>query len=65
MIGAAKVLNEITGEIVDAAYKLHTRLGSGLLESSCERVPGPVPAVASGNHRDTEATERARRVRDK
>ena len=30
--------NEITGEIVDAAYRLHTRLGPGLLESVYETV---------------------------
>ena len=30
--------NEITGEIVDAAYKIHTRLGAGLLESVYEAV---------------------------
>ncbi|MBI4468412.1 MAG: GxxExxY protein [Acidobacteria bacterium] len=33
-----KALNEITGEIVDAAFKLHTRLGPGLLESVYEVV---------------------------
>jgi GxxExxY protein len=27
-------INEITGEIVDAAYKLHSRLGPGLMESA-------------------------------
>ncbi len=37
-MGAAKVLDEITGEIVDAAYKLHTGLGPGLLESVYETV---------------------------
>lgn len=31
-------LDEITGEIVDAAYKLHTHLGPGLLESVYEAV---------------------------
>lgn len=31
-------LNEITGEIVDAAYQIHTRLGPGLLESVYEAV---------------------------
>ena len=31
-------IDEITGEIVDAAYKLHTRLGPGLLESVYEAV---------------------------
>lgn len=31
-------LNRITGEIVDAAYKLHTALGPGLLESVYEAV---------------------------
>jgi GxxExxY protein len=30
--------NEISGEIVDAAYKIHTRLGPGLFESVYERV---------------------------
>ena len=29
---AARVLDEITGGIVDAAYKLHTGLGPGLVE---------------------------------
>ena len=29
-------INEITGEIVDVAYALHTRLGPGLLESVYE-----------------------------
>ena len=31
-------IDDITGEIVDAAYKLHTRLGPGLLESVYEVV---------------------------
>jgi GxxExxY protein len=31
-------LNEISGEIVDAAFKMHTQLGPGLLESVYERV---------------------------
>ena len=31
-------IDDITGEIVDAAYKLHTRLGPGLLESVYEMV---------------------------
>ena len=30
--------NEITGEIVDAAFKIHTELGAGLLESVYEAV---------------------------
>jgi GxxExxY protein len=30
--------NEISREIVDAAYKIHTRLGAGLLESVYEAV---------------------------
>ena len=30
--------NEITGQIVDAAYKIHTTLGPGLLESVYEAV---------------------------
>jgi len=30
--------NEISGDIVDAAYKVHTRLGPGLLESVYEAV---------------------------
>jgi GxxExxY protein len=29
-------INEITGQIVDAAIKVHTRLGPGLLESAYE-----------------------------
>lgn len=35
---AARELDEITGMIVDAAYKLHTGLGPGLLESVYEAV---------------------------
>jgi iron complex transport system substrate-binding protein len=35
---ATKILDDITGEIVDAAYKLHTGLGPGLLESVYEAV---------------------------
>jgi iron complex transport system substrate-binding protein len=31
-------INEITGEIVDAAYHIHTRLGPGLLESVYEAI---------------------------
>ena len=31
-------LNEISGAIVDAAFKIHTQLGPGLLESVYERV---------------------------
>jgi GxxExxY protein len=31
-------LNELTGQIVDAAYKVHTTLGPGLLESVYEAV---------------------------
>ncbi len=31
-------IDDITGEIVDAAYKLHTKLGPGLLESVYEIV---------------------------
>ena len=30
--------NEISGEIVDAAYQIHTRSGAGLLESVYEAV---------------------------
>ena len=33
-----KDINEITGAIVDAAYKIHTTLGPGLLESVYEAV---------------------------
>jgi len=33
-----RALEEITGEIVDAAYKVHTGLGPGLLESVDEAV---------------------------
>lgn len=35
---AAKPLDDITGEIVDAAYKLHAGLGPGVLESVYEVV---------------------------
>ena len=56
--------NEITGEIVDAAYKIHTRLGAGLLESVYEAVMAyelkkrglrferqkPIPVVYEGVH---------------
>ena len=31
-------IDDITGQIVDAAFKLHTRLGPGLLESVYEMV---------------------------
>ncbi len=34
----AESLDDVTGEIVDAAYKLHTGLGPGLLESVYETV---------------------------
>ena len=34
--GQLMELNEITGQCVDAAMKVHTRLGPGLLESSYE-----------------------------
>ncbi len=37
-MAAQKELDEITGEIVDAADKLHTGLGPGLLESVYETV---------------------------
>ena len=30
--------NDISGDIIDAAYKVHTRLGPGLLESAYEAV---------------------------
>lgn len=30
--------NEIAKEVVDAAYKIHTRLGAGLLESVYQSV---------------------------
>ncbi|HET6224265.1 MAG TPA: GxxExxY protein [Dongiaceae bacterium] len=38
MIGGERSLDDITGEIVDAAYRLHTGLGPGLLESVYEAV---------------------------
>ena len=38
MTGSEKALDDITEEIVDAAYKLHTGLGPGLLESIYEVV---------------------------
>ena len=34
----AREIDDITGQIVDAAYKLHTRLGPGLLEAVYEMV---------------------------
>ncbi|HEY3639131.1 MAG TPA: GxxExxY protein [Rhizomicrobium sp.] len=36
MAGSETVLDDITGEIVDSAYKLHKDLGPGLLESVYE-----------------------------
>jgi iron complex transport system substrate-binding protein len=33
-----KALDDITGEVVDAAYKLHSGLGPGLLESVYEAI---------------------------
>jgi GxxExxY protein len=38
MMDSGKALDDITGEIVDAAYKLHKGLGPGLLESVYEMV---------------------------
>ena len=32
------LLDDLTGQIVDSAYKLHTRLGPGLLESVYEMI---------------------------
>lgn len=37
-MGAARGLDDITGTIVDTAFKLHTGLGPGLLESVYETV---------------------------
>ena len=37
MVGPPKE-NDISGDIIDAAYKVHTRLGPGLLESVYEAV---------------------------
>jgi iron complex transport system substrate-binding protein len=37
-MGAEKTLDSITGQIVDAAYKLHVGLGPGLLESVYESI---------------------------
>ena len=31
--------NELANQIVDAAFRVHTSLGPGLLESACEAVP--------------------------
>ncbi|MEL6441454.1 MAG: GxxExxY protein [Cyanobacteria bacterium J06621_8] len=56
--------NEISKEIVDAAYKIHTSLGAGLLESVYEAVMAyelgkrglkferqkPIPVVYEGRH---------------
>ncbi len=38
IVSAERTLDNITGEIVDAAYKLHRGLGPGLLESVYETV---------------------------
>jgi GxxExxY protein len=38
MARSTRALNEITGEIVDAAFKVHTALGPGLLETVYELV---------------------------
>ena len=35
-----KDLNYISGQVVDAAIRIHTRLGPGLLESVYERILG-------------------------
>ena len=35
---SARSLDEVTGEIVDAAFKLHAALGPGLLESVYETI---------------------------
>ncbi|MBW3572408.1 MAG: GxxExxY protein [Gemmatimonadetes bacterium] len=51
-----KELDQITGEIVDAAYRLHTRLGPGLLESVYEAV------LASTLERRGLSTERQKAV---
>lgn len=40
MAGSGRSLDDITGEIVDAAYRLHRGLGPGLLESIYEVVLG-------------------------
>jgi iron complex transport system substrate-binding protein len=37
-MATAMTLDEITGGVVDAAYRLHKGLGPGLLESVYERV---------------------------
>ena len=56
--------NEVAREIVDAAYKIHTRLGAGLLESVYEALMAyelqkrglnferqkPIPVVYEGMH---------------
>jgi hypothetical protein len=46
-MAAGSGLDDITGEIVDAAYRLHCSLGPGLLESVYETV---WPAILSGAH---------------
>jgi GxxExxY protein len=38
MTGVERALNDVSGEIVDAAYKLHTVLGPGLPESVYEQL---------------------------
>jgi hypothetical protein len=42
-------IDEITGEIIDASYRLHTRLGPGLLNEGLQRIVNsyqPTPASA-------------------
>ena len=39
-MGMEKALDSVTGQIVDAAYKLHVGLGPGLLESVYESILG-------------------------
>ncbi len=47
------LLNEISGVVVDTAYKIHTRLGPGLLESVYQKVMA-YELVKRGLHIKTE-----------
>ena len=56
LLAAERPLDEITGEIVDAAYHIHSGLGPGLLESAYEMI------LASSPQRRGLAIERQKAV---
>jgi GxxExxY protein len=62
MVANSTDLNEVTGQIVDAAVKLHKGLGPGLLESVYESIlardlerRGFISSVRSWSHSSTTA----------